>query len=172
MLGLLIIFILTILPILLLQKIQHLLMVDWSDRLQEGVGQIFVGKKRSHFVRRWGALGQRNFWTDFKNCRRRDRASVCLYRPLSRGGSHPILSFRGRGYMHNLRISCGENTHVGELFSGGWWWGDEVGRHLLPRGACSTTLSVSTHGLECGQLRTGCKRMMSLDWSHSTNIKW
>ena len=51
-LGLLIIFILTILPILLLQKIQHLLMVDWSHRLQEGVGQIFVGKKRSHFVRR------------------------------------------------------------------------------------------------------------------------
>ena len=56
-LGLLIIFILTILPILLLQKIQHLLMVDWGDRLQEGVGQIFVGKKRYHVVRRPGALG-------------------------------------------------------------------------------------------------------------------
>ena len=36
----------------MLQKIQHLLMVDWSDRLQKGVGQIFVGKKRSHVVRR------------------------------------------------------------------------------------------------------------------------
>ena len=81
---------------------------------------------------------------------------MCLYRPLSRGGIHPILSFRGL---------------VAELFSGGWWRGDEVGRHLVPRGACSTTLSVSTHGLECGRLRTGCKGMMSLDWSHSTSAQ-